>query len=62
MGQVIDRTDKHPGRPVGNPYTPQNLPATLYRALDTDLSTTLPDHTGRPTHLLDECEPIHELI
>jgi len=25
-------------------------------------STTLPDHTGRPMHLLDDCEPIKELL
>ncbi len=62
MGQVIGRTDKHGERPVGNPYTPQNLLATLYRGLGIDLTTTLPDHTGRPVHLLDDCEPIKELI
>jgi uncharacterized protein (DUF1501 family) len=62
MGQVIGRTDKHGERPVGTPYTPQNLLATLYRALGIDLSTTLPDHTGRPMHLLDDCQPIKELM
>ncbi len=62
MGQVIGRTDKRAERPVGNPYTPQNLLATLYRALGIDLSTTLPDHTGRPMFLLDDCEPIKELL
>lgn len=62
MGQVIGRTDKHAERPVGNPYTPQNLLATLYRALGIDLSTTIPDHTGRPIYLLDDCEPIKELL
>jgi hypothetical protein len=62
MGQVIGRTDKRAERPVGNPYTPQNLLATLYRALGIDLSTTLPDHTGRPMYLLDDCEPIKELM
>jgi hypothetical protein len=62
MGQVIGRTDKRAERPVGNPYTPQNLLATLYRALGIDLQTTLPDHTGRPMFLLDDCEPIRELM
>jgi hypothetical protein len=62
MGQVIGRTDKHAERPVGNPYTPQNLLATIYRALGIDLATTLPDHTGRPIYLLDDCEPIKELL
>jgi hypothetical protein len=62
MGQVIGRTDKLGERPVGQPYTPQNLLATLYRVLGVDLTTTLPDHTGRPQHLLDDCEPIKELM
>lgn len=62
MGQVIGRTDKHAERPVGNPYTPQNLLATLYRALGIDLATTLPNHSGRPMFLLDDCEPIKELF
>jgi hypothetical protein len=62
MGQVIGRTDRRAERPVGKPYTPQNLLATLYRALGIDLTTTLPDHTGRPMFLLDDCEPIKELF
>ena len=62
MGQVIGRTDKHGERPVGNPYTPQNLLATLYRTLGIDPATTLPDYTGRPRMLLDDGEPIKELL
>jgi len=62
MGQVIGRTDKLGERPVGNPYTPQNLLATLYRALGIDPASTLPDQMGRPIPLLDNCEPIKELI
>jgi hypothetical protein len=30
--------------------------------LGIDPATTLPDHTGRPIHLLDERDPIGELI
>lgn len=63
MGQVIGRTDRRAERPIGNPYTPQNLLATLYHVLGIDLArTTLPDHNGRPTFLLDDCEPVKELI
>jgi hypothetical protein len=36
--------------------------ATLYRHLGIDPSTTLPDHAGRPIYLLDDREPIAELI
>lgn len=62
MGQVIGRTDPRGERPVGVPYTPQNLLATLYRTLGIDLATTLPNHSGRPMYLLDDSEPIRELI
>lgn len=63
MGQVIGRTDARGERPVGNPYTPQNVLASLYKAMGIDLATTaLPDHTGRPIHLLDDCTPVTELF
>jgi uncharacterized protein (DUF1501 family) len=62
MGQVIGRTDTRAERPVGRPNTPQNLLATIYRALGIDLATTLPDYTGRPLYLLDDSQPIRELF
>ncbi|HMF17466.1 MAG TPA: DUF1501 domain-containing protein, partial [Gemmataceae bacterium] len=63
MGQVIGKTDPRAERPVGNPYTPQNVLATLYHVLGVDLkTTTLPDRTGRPMHLLDDREPVKELL
>src|SRR5262245_19623225 len=62
MGQISGRTDKSGERPVGNPYTLQNLLATLDCALGIDLSTTLPDHMGRPMYLPDDGEPIKELM
>src|SRR5262249_44414042 len=63
MGQVIGQTAPRAEDPVGNPYKPQNVLATLYHALGIDLKTTmLPDRTGRPMHLLDDCEPVLELV
>jgi uncharacterized protein DUF1501 len=62
MGQVIGRTDARADRAVGQPYTPQNLLATVYQALGIDLNTTLPDHTGRPIYLLDDPTVIKELL
>jgi hypothetical protein len=35
---------------------------TIYQALGIDLSLTVPDFTGRPMQLLDDCEPIAELV
>jgi hypothetical protein len=63
MGQVIGATTARAERPVGQSYIPQNLLATLYREVfDIDPAATLPDHTGRPVHLLDEREVIKELL
>jgi hypothetical protein len=62
MGQVIGRTDRTGSASVGNPYTPQNMLATLYHVLGIDPATTFPNHTGRPIHLLDDSECIKELL
>jgi uncharacterized protein (DUF1501 family) len=61
-GQVIGATDPRGELPKGQPYTPQNVLATLYRHLGIDPATTLPDHTGRPMYLLDDREPVRELL
>jgi len=63
MGQVIGATDDWAGRSKSNPYTPQNMLATLYHVLGIDAaSTTLADQTGRPIYLLDDPEKIKELV
>jgi hypothetical protein len=62
MGQVIGATDKHGSQPRGKSYTPQNLLATLYSVLEIDPSRTFLDHTGRPQFILDDREPISELL
>ena len=61
-GQVVGATDRLGGTPAGKPYTPQNVLATLYRVLGIDPTTTLPDYSGRPMYLLDDPDPIKELL
>ena len=61
-GQVIGETDSHGGRSKGNPYTPANVLATLYQHLGIDPATTIPDHTKRPMHVLDDREVVRELV
>jgi hypothetical protein len=61
-GQVVGETDRYGERARGNPYTPQHLLATLYSVLEIDPTLTFPDHTGRPQYLLDDPEPIAELV
>jgi hypothetical protein len=64
MGQVIGDTG-----PIGErersrsqPYTAQNVLATIYRHLGVDPTMTVRDGHGRMTPLLDDVSPIKELI
>jgi hypothetical protein len=61
VGQVIGETDSQGGRSKGKPYTPANILATLYAHLGIDPATTIPDHTKRPMHVLDDREAVREL-
>ncbi len=61
-GQTIGATDKTGSTPISRPYNSQNVLATLYRVLGIDPATTLPDISGRPMYLLEDREPISELI
>jgi hypothetical protein len=62
MDQVIGATDARGEAPRGGAYTPQNVLATIYHVLGIDPATTLPDHQGRPTYLLDDREKVAELV
>jgi uncharacterized protein DUF1501 len=63
MGQVVGATTARGERATGRPYTPQNMLATLYhQVLGIDPATTLPGLNGRPMYLLDDREPIAELV
>jgi hypothetical protein len=62
MGQYVGETDTHAERPKTRAYGPQNLLATLYHVLGIDPATTIPDSSGRPMYLLDDREPIRELL
>jgi hypothetical protein len=62
VGQAVGQSDKIAARALGNAYTPQNVLATLYHVLGIDPALTLPDHTGRPQHLLEQRDKIAELV
>jgi hypothetical protein len=62
VGQVIGETDAQGGSSKGKPYTPSNVLACLYRHLGIDPATTIPDHAQRPMHVLDDREPVRELL
>ncbi len=61
-GQVIGSTDKLAAYPKDRPVWFQNVFATLYHNLGIDPATTVADREGRPMALLDEREPIREVI
>jgi hypothetical protein len=61
-GQVIGATDKLAAYPKDRPVWFQNVFATLYHNLGIDPATLVTDRGGRPMALLDEREPIRELI
>lgn len=62
VGQAIGETDSHGGRSRGVPYTPGNVLSNLYRHLGIDPATTILDHNRRPMYVLDEREPVRELL
>jgi hypothetical protein len=62
MGQVVGETDARAERSKGKPYTPQNVLSTIYHVLGVDPARTFPDYQGRPMYLLDDREPIRELL
>src|SRR5262249_2355133 len=61
-GQVVGETDSRAERPKRRGVNCQNVLATLYHLLGINPCVTLPDFNGRPQYLLDDREPIHELI
>jgi hypothetical protein len=61
-GIVVGETDSKAERPKNRPVGPQNILATIYQQMGIDPSKTVPDFNGRPQYLLDDREPIEELV
>jgi hypothetical protein len=61
-GQVVGATDSQGMRAKERRITPQNVFATIYESLGIDLDAQPLDFSGRPTPLLDDREPIKELL
>lgn len=62
MGQVIGETDSRAERAREKSISFQNIMATLYHVLGIDPSQALPDFNGRPQYLLDDPQPVAELV
>ena len=62
MGQVIGETDSRAERSIYGQISFQNSMSTIYHVLGIDLDVTLPDFNGRPQYLLDDRQPIRDLL
>jgi hypothetical protein len=61
-GQIVGSTDRLGTRPQSRPVTPSNIHATIYTVLGIDPKLQLLDPSGRPVSVLDDPEPIGELL
>jgi uncharacterized protein (DUF1501 family) len=62
MGQAVGATTAKCERPKDRPYTASQLLATLYRAIGIDPAMTFNNGSGRPMYVLDDREPVRELV
>ncbi len=62
MGQAIGSTNARGEHPRDRRCTVPQLLSTLYQAMGIDPALTFPNGNGRPMYILDEREPIGELL
>ncbi len=62
MGQAVGVSTARGERPKDRPITAPQLLSTLYQALGIDPSQTFPSGSGRPMYILDDREPVKELL
>jgi hypothetical protein len=61
-GQIVGSTDRLGTAPRTRAVVPANIHATIYHVLGIDPKLQLLDPTGRPTPVLDDPEPLEELL
>jgi hypothetical protein len=62
MGQAVGSSTARGEQPQERRCTASQVLATLYRAVGIDPSQTFPNGNGRPMYILDDREPISELL
>jgi len=62
MGQAIGSSSARGETPKDRPYRVPQLLSTLYRAIGVDPASTFPNGNGRPMYVLDDREPVKELL
>jgi len=61
-GSVIGATNAKGEHPIRRAIKPGNMLATVYHVLGIDPSQTFVDHAGRPVAILDDREPLREVL
>jgi hypothetical protein len=62
MGQAIGTSSDRGEYPKDRRYTVPQVLSTLYHVLGIDPSMTFPNGSGRPMYVLDDREPVRELV
>jgi hypothetical protein len=61
-GQVIGETDRTASKPITHPYGPWDVAATIYHLLGINPRGFATDFMGRPRPILEQGEPIADLL
>jgi hypothetical protein len=62
MGQAVGSSSARGEYPKDRPLKESNVLSTIYHVLGIDPSQTFPNGSGRPMYILDEREPVTELL
>ena len=62
MGQVIGESSRKIEVPASNPITPQDVMATILNMYGIGHRVQFLDRAGRPTYMLEDGQPIAELV
>jgi hypothetical protein len=62
MGQAVGASNERGEYPKDRRYSVQQVLSTLYQAIGIDPSQTFPDGSGRPMYVLDDRQPVRELL
>lgn len=62
MGQTIGASSARGEYPKDRPYRVSQVLSTMYQAMGIDPSLTFPNGTGRPMYILDDRDPVAELL
>ena len=62
MGQAVGSSSARGEYPKDRKVTPSQVLSPMYQALGIDPSMTFPNGSGRPMYVLDDRQPVRELL